>query len=123
MTIIRVIDFETTGTEPPAQVCEVGFCDLDLDAKAVGAWQSWLCAVSEMPPEVRAVHHITLAECQPHSEFSQAQAEAALEATDYDTKPAVLVATGISVADARRLLAGHDNRLRPCLERGAASTN
>jgi len=54
---------------------------------------------------------------------SQAQAEAALEATDYDTKPAVLVATGISVADARRLLARHDNRLRPCLERGAASTN
>ncbi len=79
MTIIRVIDFETTGTEPPAQVCEVGFCDLDLDAKAVGAWQSWLCAVSEMPPEVRAVHHITLAECQPHSEFSQAQAEAFMD--------------------------------------------
>lgn len=34
MTIIRVIDFETSGTEPPAgKVCEVGICDLDLTAQ------------------------------------------------------------------------------------------
>lgn len=75
MTLIRVIDFETTGTEPPAQVCEVGLCDLGLDAKTVAPWTSWLCGVSEMPPEVRAVHNITLAECQGERDFSQGQAD------------------------------------------------
>lgn len=30
MAIVRVVDFETTGTEPPAaEVCEVGICDVD----------------------------------------------------------------------------------------------
>lgn len=68
--IIRVIDFETTGTEPPeGQVCEVGICDLDLDARLVHAPRSWLCGVKAMPPEVRAVHHISLAECKDQSPF------------------------------------------------------
>jgi len=70
MTIIRVIDFETTGTEPPsAEVCEVGTCDLDLEARTVHAPRSWLCGVKSMPPEVRAVHHISLAECQNEQPF------------------------------------------------------
>ena len=69
MTIIRVIDFETTGMEPPAQVCEVGTCDLDLEAKQVAPVRSWLCGVTAMPPEVRAVHHISLAECQGEQPF------------------------------------------------------
>lgn len=65
MTVIRVIDFETTGMEPPAEVVEVGHCDLRQDPH--GGWivkepVSYLCGVSAMPPEVRAVHHITLAE-------------------------------------------------------------
>lgn len=64
MTVIRVIDFETTGTEPPAEVCEVGLCDLDLDARRVCAPDYWFCGVKQMPPEVRAVHHISLAECK-----------------------------------------------------------
>ena len=54
---------------------------------------------------------------------SPAIAEQALETTGYDTKTAVLVATGADLAEARQLLADHDNRLRPCLERRAASTN
>ena len=70
MTIIRVIDFETTGTEPPsAEVCEVGTCDLELEARTVHAPRSWLCGVKSMPPEVRAVHHISLAECQNEQPF------------------------------------------------------
>lgn len=73
MTIIRVIDFETTGMEPPeAEVCEVGFCDVDIAAKRVARWQSWLCAVKTMPPEVRAIHHISLAECTPFAPFNPA---------------------------------------------------
>lgn len=69
MTIIRVIDFETTGVEPPAQVCEVGICDLDLEAKLVHSPFAWLCNVASMPPEVRAVHHISLKECHGNSPF------------------------------------------------------
>lgn len=70
MTIIRVIDFETTGTEPPAEVCEVGICDLDLEEKRVSIPIAWLCGVKEMPPEVRAVHHIALADCAGLAPFA-----------------------------------------------------
>lgn len=63
MTIARVIDFETTGLEPPFQVCEVGICDVDVDARTVGDYSSWLCGVDVMPPEVRAIHHIDKSEC------------------------------------------------------------
>lgn len=70
MTIIRVIDLETTGTEPPeAEVCEVGVCDLHLEDRAIDAPKSWLCGVKQMPPEVRAIHHITLAECSDKPPF------------------------------------------------------
>lgn len=73
MTIIRVIDFETTGTEPPAaQVCEVGICDYSMRSGTVGLPQSWLCGVDAMPPEVRAVHHISLADCAGSAPFSEA---------------------------------------------------
>lgn len=70
MTTIRVIDFECTGTEPPAEVCEVGICDLDLEARAIVDPRSWLCGVKSMPPEVRAVHHIALAECEGKQPFN-----------------------------------------------------
>lgn len=63
MTILRVVDFETTGMAPPAEVCEVGICDLTQLADGswdVGEPDSWLCGVAAIPPEVRAVHHITM---------------------------------------------------------------
>lgn len=72
MSRIRVVDFETTGTEPPAEVCEVGICDIDVQSRAIEPPHSWLCAVATMPPEVRAVHHISLAECAGHPAFDQA---------------------------------------------------
>lgn len=72
MTIIRVIDFETTGTEPPAEVCEVGTCDLDLENRRIHTPRTWMCGVDTMPPEVRAVHHITLAECEGWNKFDAA---------------------------------------------------
>lgn len=88
MSIARVLDFETTGTEPPAQVCEVGICDLDIASKTVAPFRSWLCGVNEMPPEVRAVHHISLAECQGHPAFDQAAADRVMT----EGSPSVLVA-------------------------------
>lgn len=64
MSVVRVIDFETTGTEPPvAQVCEAAYCDYDVSDGSVGDYASWLCGVDNMPPDVRAVHHISKAEC------------------------------------------------------------
>lgn len=73
MTTIRVIDFETTGIEPPqAEVCEVGICDLHLEERRIDAPRSWLCRVNVMPPECRAVHHISLAECEPWEPFDAA---------------------------------------------------
>lgn len=71
MTIIRVIDFETTGTDPVegAKVCEVGTCDLHLESRVIERPADYLCKVDAMPPEVRAVHHISLAECQPWRPF------------------------------------------------------
>ena len=69
MSLIRVIDFETSGTEPPAQVCEAGICDFDVAKMSVGEWRSWLCAVDDMPPDVRAIHHISKAECEGFPPF------------------------------------------------------
>jgi exodeoxyribonuclease X len=93
LTTIRVIDFETTGTEPPAEVCEVGLCDLDLDAKLVHTPRGWLCAVKEMPPEVRAVHHISLAECMeageafnPDAMFAEKPDAIAAHNAEFETK-------------------------------------
>lgn len=74
MTVIRVVDFETTGTAPPeAEVCEVGICDFHVEDRRVEAPVSWLCRVQSMPPEVRAVHHISLAECATAEPFDAAR--------------------------------------------------
>jgi exodeoxyribonuclease X len=60
--IVRVLDFETTGTEPPAEVCEVGYSDVVVVADGtkgrVSAPVSWLCGVDRLTVETRAVHHI-----------------------------------------------------------------
>src|SRR5262245_6698272 len=63
---IRIVDVETTGTEPPAEVCEIGYCDLQrVDGQlVVQTPRSKLCGVKSMPAEVRAVHHITLADVE-----------------------------------------------------------
>lgn len=70
MAKIRVIDWETTGFEPPAEICEVGICDVDTGTKKVGEYRSWLCGISgPMPPETRAVHHISAADCEGFPPF------------------------------------------------------
>ncbi len=73
MPIIRVIDFETSGMEPPhAEVCEYGYQDITLCADgvwALGDTGTSLYRVAKMPPEVRAVHHITMADLAPFGPF------------------------------------------------------
>ena len=72
MAKVRIIDFETTGFEPPAaEVCEVGYCDVDTDTRSVAPeYHSWLCGInSPMPPDVRAVHHISADDCDGFPPF------------------------------------------------------
>jgi exodeoxyribonuclease X len=63
MPIVRIVDLETTGMEPPAQVCEYAHIDFDTDTRDLfgidGRAVSRLHFVDVMPPECRAVHHIS----------------------------------------------------------------
>lgn len=63
--LIRVIDFETTGLPPGAAVCEVGWCDIDVaNGGLIGVPVAHLTDPGRpMPPEARAVHHISDFEC------------------------------------------------------------
>lgn len=56
--VIRVLDFECTGLDPDALVCEVGTTDLNPVTREIGETVTTLCRVPAMPPETRAVHHI-----------------------------------------------------------------
>lgn len=71
MAKVRVVDFETSGFEPPeAQVCEIGYCDVYTDSRDVGDPVSWLCGINgHMPPETRAVHHISAEDCESSAPF------------------------------------------------------
>lgn len=60
--IIRVIDFEATGLEIGARVVEVGYTDLNVASREIGQTHATLCRVDAMPPETRAIHHITAGE-------------------------------------------------------------
>lgn len=60
--LLRVLDFETTGTPPDAAVCEVGWTDVQMHSgdATIGAPQAMLVNPNRpMPPEARAVHHIS----------------------------------------------------------------
>lgn len=62
--LIRVIDFETTGFPPEAAVCEVGWCDVRTYSGSsfavVGEPIGMLVNPNRaMPPEARAIHHIS----------------------------------------------------------------
>lgn len=63
MVRLRVIDLETTGMEPPAEIIEFGFTDVQADdfGVRVSEPRSWLYRpLGAIPPETMAVHHITL---------------------------------------------------------------
>ena len=102
--VIRIADFETSGLGPPAEVVEVGVCDLTrtADGWQVGEPSSWLCGVDVIPPEVRAVHHITMAECAGQPTFNRlsflesADTCAALAAHSMDFENSWLQADGLT---------------------------
>lgn len=77
MSLIRVIDFETCGMEPPAAICEVGWSDYDTEARRVFSPNWRLCRVETIPPEVRAIHHIAASDTAGELPFDQAATIAA----------------------------------------------
>lgn len=60
MTIVRVVDFETTGLDPAnADVIEVGWVDIESDGSMTRP-KSILCRpIREIEIEAMAVHHLT----------------------------------------------------------------
>lgn len=59
---LRVIDLETTGVEPPAEVIELGYADVVNSGEhpMVTEYKSWLYRpLYGIPPEAKAVHHLT----------------------------------------------------------------
>lgn len=68
MTRLRVIDLETTGTEPPAEIIEFGRVDVEIGPAGtmVEPPLAWLYRpLRGIPPETMAVHHITEADFGP----------------------------------------------------------
>lgn len=60
--IVRVLDLETTGTDPEegAEIIELGRIDLDLATREIGnAWTALAKPRGPIPPETKAIHHIT----------------------------------------------------------------
>lgn len=59
--LLRVIDIETTGLEPPAEIIEIGWQDLVVESDRIEADKCGFRlfgAVNGVPPESRAVHHV-----------------------------------------------------------------
>lgn len=65
MTRLRVIDLETTGTEPPAEIIEFGRADVvfhEGNATVEKPMARLYRPLNGIPPETMAVHHITEAD-------------------------------------------------------------
>lgn len=65
MIRLRVIDLETTGTEPPAEIIEFGRADVVNDVSGVSVEKPMARLyrpLNGIPPETMAVHHITEAD-------------------------------------------------------------
>ncbi len=56
--MIRVIDFETTGLPPEADVVEAAFVDV-CDGAMIGSWTSLVKPTRPISVEARAAHHLS----------------------------------------------------------------
>jgi exodeoxyribonuclease X len=59
--LLRVIDIETTGLAPPAEVIEIGCVDVIINnnSVAIGTPKAQLFRpLNGIPPETMAIHHI-----------------------------------------------------------------
>lgn len=68
MLRLRVIDLETTGMLPPAEIIEVGLVDIEVSPSGAAIscpWARLYKPARAIPCETMAVHHITEAEIPP----------------------------------------------------------
>jgi exodeoxyribonuclease X len=61
---VRVIDLETTGLAPPAEICELAFIDLGEGGRELCRYSSLVRPFASIDPcsQARAVHHLSDAE-------------------------------------------------------------
>lgn len=93
--LIRVVDLETCGFEPPAGVCEIGWCDLTHEdgSWVVGEPRALLVDPEQpIPPATSAVHHIVDADVAGQPNFAEAAREALFDETRMRAEHLVLVA-------------------------------
>ena len=93
--LIRVVDLETTGFEPPAAVCELGWCDLFhfQEAWHISPAANLLVDPEHpIPPETSAVHHIVDADVAGAPNFSEASRAAFFDEDRMQTADFVLAA-------------------------------
>jgi exodeoxyribonuclease X len=63
--LFRVIDIETTGLTPPAEIIEIGRVDVFIEGETVRIEKPkarLYRPLNGIPPETKAVHHITEAD-------------------------------------------------------------
>jgi exodeoxyribonuclease X len=70
---IRTVDFETTGTAPPEEVIEVGWCDVDHadDGCLIDLPTARMHGSKRITAETRCIHHISPAEVDGLPPFSR----------------------------------------------------
>jgi exodeoxyribonuclease X len=55
---LRVIDIETGGLAPPAEICEIAFIDVDEAGQELARFRSFCNPFGAIEPGARAAHHI-----------------------------------------------------------------
>jgi exodeoxyribonuclease X len=112
MPIIRVIDFETNGQEPPAEVIETGACDLIQIADGWGlvpgpSQLHW--GPVQLDPVARSIHHIRPIDLAGKDPFDPT----ALVADAIDAGAIILAAHAWDMAEGRWLTPEAMGILRP----------
>lgn len=86
MAIIRVIDLETTGFEPPAEVVEIACVDVMNGVVQPAAFQELVKPSHPIPPECSAIHHILdedVVDARSWEEVRQTIVDAGIEVSFY----------------------------------------
>lgn len=112
MPIIRVVDFETDGQEPPAAVIEVGYCDLVQTGDDWGLMpgpSALHYGPERLDPVARSIHHISPVDLAGKEPFDPT----AFLADAIDSDAIIIAAHAWSLAEGRWLVPEAMGVLRP----------
>lgn len=94
--LFRVIDLETTGFTPPAEVIEIGWCDMVASEAAepeiLQRCQMLVKPTGPVPPETSAIHHLIAEDLKHGCSFAEAASAARHIAGDYNSTRLIAVA-------------------------------